>query len=171
MEIVVVGSTFHGDIAPPQVDKTPVRAKPFVRYDLEAKPGVLAVARKLSYPAMAPTVLEAGSHLSTQSGTRLYYLDGRKHKSLRLTFVTGAGDYWGVQETDWADAPILGKPSATQTLRDGRTYDFYYNGSHLHMIVLRGTKGAGYWVVNTLLDSLSNETMIAIAKGLKPVRK
>jgi hypothetical protein len=26
-----------------------------------------------------------------------------------------------------------------------------------------------YWVVNTLLDSLSNETMIAIAKGLKPL--
>ena len=25
------------------------------------------------------------------------------------------------------------------------------------------------WVTNTLLDSLSNETMLAIAKGLKPV--
>jgi len=36
------------------------------------------------------------------------------------------------------------------------------------MIVLR--KGdASYWVVNTLLDSLSNETMIAIAKGLQPL--
>jgi hypothetical protein len=29
--------------------------------------------------------------------------------------------------------------------------------------------GASYWVVNTLLDSLSNETMLAIAKGLKPI--
>ena len=28
---------------------------------------------------------------------------------------------------------------------------------------------ASYWVVNTLLDSLSNETMLAIAKGLKPL--
>ena len=26
-----------------------------------------------------------------------------------------------------------------------------------------------YWVVNTLLDSLSNETMIAVAKGLQPL--
>jgi len=26
-----------------------------------------------------------------------------------------------------------------------------------------------YWVINTLLDSLSNETMLAIAKGLKPL--
>ena len=29
--------------------------------------------------------------------------------------------------------------------------------------------GAAYWVINTLLDGLSNETMIAIAKGLKPL--
>ncbi len=36
------------------------------------------------------------------------------------------------------------------------------------MIVLR-RKQASYWVVNTLLDSLSNETMLAIAKGLKPL--
>ena len=36
------------------------------------------------------------------------------------------------------------------------------------MVVLHA-HGASYWVVNTLLDSLSNETMIAIAKGLKPL--
>jgi len=29
--------------------------------------------------------------------------------------------------------------------------------------------GASYWVVNTLLDNISNETLFAIAKGLKPV--
>ena len=46
--------------------------------------------------------------------------------------------------------------------------EFYYSGSHLHMVVLRA-HGATYWVVNTLLDSLSNETMISIAKGLKPL--
>ena len=50
----------------------------------------------------------------------------------------------------------------------GREFDLYYTGSHLHMVVLRG-HGASYWVVNTLLDSLSNETMLAIAKGLKPL--
>ena len=41
-------------------------------------------------------------------------------------------------------------------------------GSNLHMVVLHRGK-ATYWVVNTLLDSLSNETMLAIAKGLKPL--
>ena len=38
------------------------------------------------------------------------------------------------------------------------------------MVVLqRGD--ASYWVVNTLLDRLSNETMLAIAKGLRPIAK
>ena len=36
------------------------------------------------------------------------------------------------------------------------------------MVVLRTPK-ASYWVVNTLLDRLSNETMLAIAKGLRPL--
>jgi hypothetical protein len=36
------------------------------------------------------------------------------------------------------------------------------------MVVLRDN-GATYWVVNTLLDSLSNETMLAIARGLRPL--
>jgi hypothetical protein len=51
----------------------------------------------------------------------------------------------------------------------GRAYDFYYNGPKLHMIVLH-EQGATYWVVNSLLDNISNETMIAIAKGLKPLK-
>jgi hypothetical protein len=36
------------------------------------------------------------------------------------------------------------------------------------MVVLR-EHGATYWVVNSLLDELSNETMLAIAKGLRPL--
>ena len=52
----------------------------------------------------------------------------------------------------------------------GRRYELYYNGPHLHMVVLRADEG-DYWVVNTLLDRLSNETMLAIAKGLRPVAK
>jgi LCP family protein required for cell wall assembly len=167
MLVVVVGSTFHGDIAPAPLDRTPVRQKPSVRYDREAAlDSVRERQPKVPYRLLVPTILESSSQLSSSSPARLYYIEQR-HKALRLTFVTGASEYWGIEETDWADAPILSKPSATRKLKDGRTYDLYYNGSHLHMAVLRGEGGASYWVVNTLLDSLSNETMIAIAKGLK----
>jgi hypothetical protein len=73
----------------------------------------------------------------------------------------------GFEETDFGGAPILADKSFRHDL-GGREFDLYYNGSHLHMVVLHA-HGATYWVVNTLLDSLSNETMLAIAKGLRPL--
>ena len=171
MLVVVVGSTFHGQIAPPPEEKIPARAQARVRSDPSAAlDSVRERAKKLRFPAMVPTVVETTSRLSTVQGARLYYVEGRQ-KALRLTFVTGASEYWGIEESDWADAPILAKPSQTQKLKDGRTYGLYYNGSHLHMVVLRGDGTARYWVVNTLLDTLSNETMISIAKGLHRLGK
>ena len=62
---------------------------------------------------------------------------------------------------------MLDDKSLTQRV-GGREFDLYYSGAHLHMVVLRDN-GATYWVVNTLLDSLSNETMLAIARGLRPL--
>jgi hypothetical protein len=84
-----------------------------------------------------------------------------------LTYTIGGIDYWGVQMTDWEDAPALEDPNEVTKI-GGRTYRLYYNGSHLHMVVL-DAGGATYWVVNSLLDKLSNETMLAIAKGLRPL--
>ena len=93
-----------------------------------------------------------------------------KHKAVRLTYrLAGGNEYWGVQMTDWDDAPVLSDRNFGRRI-GGRRYERYYNGPHLHMVVLR-TDGATYWVVNTLLDRLSNETMIAIAKGLRPLVK
>ena len=41
-------------------------------------------------------------------------------------------------------------------------------GSKLHVVAFEQDGGV-YWVVNTLQNKLSNETMLAIAKGLKPL--
>ena len=77
-----------------------------------------------------------------------------------------AGAYWGIEETRFVDAPILASPDLTRKL-DGRTYQFYFNGSHIHMIaIVQG--GVAYWVQNTLRDDLSNPDMIAIARSLQP---
>jgi hypothetical protein len=69
--------------------------------------------------------------------------------------------------TDWEDAPVLSERNFVRSIA-GRRYELHYIGPKLHMVVLR-QGGASYWVVNTLLDELSNETMLAIAKGLKPL--
>jgi hypothetical protein len=70
-------------------------------------------------------------------------------------------------ETDWTDAPILRHPTDKVTI-DGRKFQLYTVGGNIHMIVLR-QGAASYWVINTLRDELSNETMLAIAKHLQPL--
>ena len=69
--------------------------------------------------------------------------------------------------TDWDAAPVLDDPNTIQWL-GGRKFSLYYHGGHLHMVALHDGK-VTFWVVNTLLDSLSNETLLAIAKGLRPL--
>jgi hypothetical protein len=85
------------------------------------------------------------------------------------TTASGYEEFWGIQQTTWEDAPALQQPSTQRRIK-GRDYDLYFNGAKLHMVVLRGEE-ASYWVVNTLLDTLSNETMLEIAKGLRPLKR
>ena len=66
------------------------------------------------------------------------------------------------------DAPMLDEPSVRRRIA-GRSYRLFFSGPRLHVVAFE-ENGAAYWVVNSLLDSLSNETMLAIAKGLKAVR-
>ena len=84
---------------------------------------------------MNPAVIESSSAPDREKPIYAYRIDG-DHKAVRLVFRTAGGAYWGVEETDWEDAPILGDKSFRHVL-GGRAYDFYYNGPKLHMIVLR----------------------------------
>ena len=117
---------------------------------------------------MVPHVLENSSYADREVPIRVYS-PKKGERAVRLTFLDSQelAGYWGIEQTSWDDAPVLQQPNFKHKIK-GREFDFYYSGSKLHMIVLhQGT--ASYWVVNTLRDSLSNETMIAIAKGLKPL--
>ena len=115
---------------------------------------------------MNPAVIESAS---APDSTKPYYAYriNESDRAVRLVFKSSGGVYWGIEQTNWDEAPVLSDKSVHHILK-GRSYDFYYNGPKLHMIVLRAN-GASYWVVNSLLDNLSNETMIAIAKGLRPL--
>jgi LCP family protein required for cell wall assembly len=169
MLTVVVGQTFHGSLASAPIDQTPKREKPNVTYGPNASLDELRARRKrVQFPLMVPTVIERSSWTDSTEPARMYWIDqSEKHKAVRLVYRMGSNEYWGVEMTDWEDAPVLADKSLTRHI-GGRTYDLYYNGPKLHMVVLR-TPQASYWVVNTLLDRLSNETMLAIAKGLKPL--
>jgi LCP family protein required for cell wall assembly len=172
MLLVVLGETFHGTIAALPQKAVPKHEPANVRYDASQGTDLLQPLKtKVKFPLMVPTVLERGSYpdrLAGDKAVRMYWIDGRgHHKAVRLVFRTGGNEFWGVQETDDLSAPALADKSFRHDL-GGREFDLYYSGSRLHMVVLRA-HGASYWVVNTLLDTLSNETMLAIAKGLKPL--
>jgi hypothetical protein len=172
MIVTVVGQTFHNRLAAAPVDQTPKRQIAAVSSGGDDVVSLLRQHRReIDFPLMVPTKVERSSSLDREMPLRVYRIDpDKEHKALRLTYRIGGGnEYWGVQMTDFEDAPVLSGRNFVRRI-GGRRYELYYNGPRLHMVVLN-TDGATYWVVNTLLDRLSNETMIAIAKSLRPLAK
>jgi hypothetical protein len=128
---------------------------------------LVQASRRVPFRLEVPRLIERGSRLDLEAPIRIYNVK-KGYRAVRLTFRTGANEYWGIQQTNWTDAPALADGFLHTIGR--RQYSLYYSGPHLHMVVLR-ENGATYWVVNTVLDSLSNETMLAIARGLAPLPK
>ncbi len=166
---VIVGKTFQGTLAPIPRDTTPKHEPPRVVKDpASVKPLVKQAQRRVDFPLLVPTVREASSQLSTLEPMRVYRLHGEG--AVRLVYNGPSGtDYWGIQQAGWEDAPILDGASVARRI-GRREYRLYFNGPKLHMVAFV-ENGSAYWVANTLLDALSNETMLAIAKGLKPVAR
>jgi LCP family protein required for cell wall assembly len=171
MVTAVVGRTFDGRLRAAPVDKTPKKEPPVVRVDPDQTRDLLRRVRKrVPFPLLVPTVVEKSSYIDREMPIRVYPLK-KGEPTVRLTFLSSneVAGYWGIQMTRWGDAPALQEPNATHVIK-GRRYDLFYDGPRLHMVALR-EHDATYWVVNTLLDTMSNETMLAIAKGLKPLTK
>jgi hypothetical protein len=169
MATVVVGQNFHGSIAPAPVDQTPTKQPPNVTPNAAMTRSLLLQASKrVRFRLQVPRLVEASSRLEFDAPIRVYPIS-KGHRAVRLSFRIGSNEYWGIEETNWNDAPVLAQPSFVTKIK-GREYALYYAGPHLHMVVLR-KDGASYWVVNSVLDGLSNETMMAIARGLAPLPK
>jgi LCP family protein required for cell wall assembly len=175
MIVLVTGETFHNALTSPAPTTAaavvPARTPANVGFDSGPGHELLdPLVKKMPFPLEVPTILEATSEpdtLPTDVPVRPYTIY-QGYKAVTLVFHTGSlNQFWDVEETNWPDPPILGDKSFQHDL-GGREFDEYWNGPHLHMIVLRVGNNS-YWVVNTLQDDLSNTTMIAIAKGLKPM--
>jgi LCP family protein required for cell wall assembly len=167
--VVALGTGFDGTLTMPAASHQPAPRQPARVSDDPAATlsSLQAVAGQAHVPRLVPTEVASGSQLSSMQGIRVYRPLQGQH-TVALTFVTPAGNvYWQIQETTWNSAPILANPTGHLVLA-GRRYDLYTSGGHIHMIVLR-TPQASYWVVNTLLDALTNQTMLAIAKSLRPL--
>jgi LCP family protein required for cell wall assembly len=168
LTVVAIGTGFRGKLAFPHA------AKPLQRVPPQVSPGAAIVAPPVRgivhdahFPVMVPHRIAQYAQLSTEEGVRLFRpLRGRQE--LALTFVQPDGiQYWQIEETNWNSAPILANPTGHKVYRH-RTFDLYTTGGAIQMVALRTPK-ATYWVVNTLLNQLSNSTMMAIAKSLRPL--
>jgi LCP family protein required for cell wall assembly len=174
MLTVVVGSTYHNSLTPPPAPPPVIKhTPPSVTFDRSASEGYVAEAqKKVPFPLMVPTQIESSSSPDTQPGdeaVRVYDIAGKQKAVVLVYHRGGVPEYWDVEETAWQGAPVLAERSFHRLI-GGRSYELYYHGTNLHMVVLHAG-GTGYWVINTLDDSLSNETMLAIAKGLQPLAK
>jgi hypothetical protein len=173
MVVVGLGQTFHNQLqSEPAAPPTIQHQTPSVTFEPSVGLGLLQpIAKKAGFTLENPTVLESSSTPDNQYGDiarRMYWMDKKNHyKGVVLVFRTGAGEYWDIQETDMPNPPVLSDKSFQHSV-GGREMSLYYSGSNLQMVVLRNGNRS-YWVENTLLDSLSNETMLAIAKGLRPL--
>ena len=128
-----------------------------------------ATARGMSFPLEYPRVRDQfGSALPVT--LRDYYLrgtDGVVHRAYVAAIPDGSIDqYYDVQGMTWPTAPLFNNPDQTVHV-GGRTYNLYYDGSSLKMVAWF-EHGAAYWVRNTLIKSVGNSEMLALAEESQP---
>jgi LCP family protein required for cell wall assembly len=92
--------------------------------------------------------------------------DGKVHNAYRMVIRHNQiGEYSGLQGTTWKKPPILENPSEVRRIR-GRKYELHYDGDRLRLVAWR-TNEAVYWISNTLLQSLSEKQMLAMARSAR----
>ena len=170
LTVVTVGTSFPGTLVihrPPKVQpKQPPQISPGAAM---TAPGLRSVYDRVHFPLMVPHEIARYAQLSSDEGVRAFKPVQNQHE-VALTFVMPNGnEYWQIEESTWNSAPILQNPSFTLYHR-GQKYLVYTTGGAVQMVALR-TPRATYWVSNTILNELSNSTMIAIAESLRPLRR
>ena len=130
-------------------------------------------ARKLGpgFPVFYPRRLPSGSvYVSNEdvSNPYVYHLndaDGRAHAAYRIVIQIPQGDYIGVQGLrHWEKPPILDDPSEIRTM-GGREYEIYLSSDRVRLIAWH-EDGNSYWVANSLLQTLTNDQMLGIARSI-----
>jgi LCP family protein required for cell wall assembly len=136
------------------------------------------VARKVGsgFPVFYPTRLPSGAAFVETNpyehvvDPRVYHLKdtgGNRHGAYRMVITLELPDglhYFGVQGIQgWSDPPILDNPSETRTIQ-GREYEIYVDGDRVKMIAWHRGEST-YWVANDLLNTLTNDQMVGIARS------
>jgi polyisoprenyl-teichoic acid--peptidoglycan teichoic acid transferase len=120
-------------------------------------------------PALYPALRTIGSVYA--GPPRVYKIrgtDGKLYGAYRMVLQNPiVGEYYGLQGTTWRDPPIL--QGVTEERKLGkRTYQLVRDGDRVKLVAWRTPK-AVYWISNTLLLTLSDKQMMAIARSVRGV--
>ena len=166
-------SAASSSIRSAHVVEPPVHQPPSVRFD-PARTRTLAraaSARKVPFRAAgAAHASSSGSRLAplepVRVSSRAAHKDVLRSRSSRAP-ATSTGRS---SRPNWTSAPILRKPTDARHARRPQV-PALHDRRRTSTWSCSAQGKASYWVVNTLRDELSNETMLAIAKGLQPLGK
>jgi LCP family protein required for cell wall assembly len=119
-------------------------------------------------PVYYPVMRTAGSiYEGPPRVYRIRALNGKRYPAYRMVLNRGLpGEYYGIQGTAWKDPPILGGAFVSKKI-GRRIFELHYDGDRLRLVAWH-TRNAAYWVSNTLVLSLSNRQMLAIARSTRP---
>jgi LCP family protein required for cell wall assembly len=120
----------------------------------------------LPFRVLLPTL---GTGSAVQQAARTYDVRDQ-HGRLRHAYVivwqqNSLGAYYDLEGTDWPDPPVIAHPDETRRI-GGRTYMLSTDGGHIHTIAWRDGH-ALYWLTNTLLEDLTNQQMLGIARSVQ----
>jgi polyisoprenyl-teichoic acid--peptidoglycan teichoic acid transferase len=137
-----------------------------------------SATRKVSagFPVFYPSRLPSGAFYVESNAyehvqdPRVYHLrdtDGHRHGAYRMVVELPLSDgvhYFGVQGIQgWDDPPILADPSLTKTIH-GREYDIFVDGDRIPIVAWHRGDNT-YWISNDLLNTLTNDQMIGMARS------
>jgi LCP family protein required for cell wall assembly len=170
LTVVALGTSFPGRLVIHKPPKVQPKVPPQVSEGAAmTTPRLRQVYDEVHFPLMVPHKIAAGAQLSDSEGVRAFKPLKNQHEVVMTFVMPDQIEYWQIEESTWNSAPILQNPSFT-LIHKGQKYFVYTTGGAVQMVALR-TPRATYWVSNTILNELSNSTMIAIAESLRPLRR
>jgi hypothetical protein len=173
------------DVAGSKAPRTTPRRTPGSRSKKRSKPSsslidisaaghqqALTVAKdsrllKIYYPRLG--VPHSSFSISSPRAYRICGPHGHCWHSYRMVIARNPllGEYYGLQGTRWKDPPIIQSPTEIINYH-GRRLMVFKDGPRTRLVAWQ-TKGATYWISNTLLQTISKNDMLAIARAAKPL--
>jgi LCP family protein required for cell wall assembly len=122
---------------------------------------------KIYYPTLG--VPHSSFSVTSPRAYRICGPHGHCWHSYRMVIVRNPllGEYYGLQGTRWKDPPIIKSPTEVINYH-GRRMMIFKDGPRVRLVAWQ-TKGGTYWISNTLLQTISKDEMIAIARACKPL--